>query len=123
MPVKSLRSSVLVWPRREQVESALSSWSQDAALGRPDLLQAGYFGSYARGEEGVGSDLDVVLVVERSALPKMRRSIEWKTTKLPVPVDLLVFTRDEWDKAADAEDRFTATLRRETVWVYRRERQ
>mgnify|MGYP000456862637 FL=1 len=67
MPVRSLGSSVLRWPSREEVEEALKAWLSRHPI--PGLLAAGYFGSYARGEAGVGSDLDLLLLVPPLALP------------------------------------------------------
>ncbi|MBI2230108.1 MAG: nucleotidyltransferase domain-containing protein, partial [Deltaproteobacteria bacterium] len=61
------------------------------------VVRIGYFGSYARGDWGVGSDLDLVIVVESSNQPFERRSVDWDTTDLPVPVDALVYTQDEWE--------------------------
>lgn len=43
----------------------------------------------ARGDAGVGSDLDLEAVVEQSALPFERRAVEWDLQSLPVPGDLL----------------------------------
>jgi len=87
----------------------------------PDALLIGYFGSYARGDWGVGSDLDLIIVVEASDLPFEQRSAEWDTTSLPVPADVLVYTLSEW---VDLEPgrRFTRMLAHETVWLYRGER-
>ena len=62
MPVRSLNSSVLKWPDRATVVAALHRWVEHAVLGRDDVLRIGYFGSYARGDAGVGSDLDLVIV-------------------------------------------------------------
>ena len=58
----------------------------------------GIFGSLARGEWGVGSDVDIVIIVESSEDPFVRRSARYDTTDLPVPVDLLVYTEKEWEK-------------------------
>ena len=98
MPVRSLNSSVVVWPDRPTVESAL-------------------FGSYARGDWGVGSDLDVVLVVTGADLPFARRAAAWDLTRLPVPADALVYTEDEWQRL-DPASRFARVLAREVVWVW-----
>jgi hypothetical protein len=49
MPVRSLNSSVLKWPDRASVDRAVRAWAIDAAGQHPELLRAGYFGSYARG--------------------------------------------------------------------------
>ena len=120
MPVRSLNSSVLVWPKQDEVESAVTAWAQKTAESRPDLLLLGYFGSYAKGNWGVGSDLDIVAVVEKSKEPTQRRSIRWTTNGLPVPVDLFVFTLAEWDALMASGRRFARMLPQETRWIYRR---
>jgi predicted nucleotidyltransferase len=81
------------------------------------VRRIGYFGSYARGDWGVGSDLDLIVVVQRSEQRFERRPAEWDLTALPVPADLLVYTEDEW-RALDRRARFPQTIERETVWVY-----
>jgi hypothetical protein len=96
----------------------LRRWVKDAVRLHPDALLIGYFGSYARGDWGVGSDLDLIIVVENSELPFEQRSVEWDTTSLPVPADVLVYARAEW-RALDPGLRFTRTLQQETVWLYR----
>lgn len=110
MPVRSLRSSVLKWPDAHTVEQALCRWAQRLAEEHPDVLRIGYFGSYARGDAGVGSDLDIVIVVAQSALPFERRSACWDATGLPVPADVLVYTVTEWQIVRERFDK--------VVWVY-----
>jgi uncharacterized protein len=66
----------------------------------------------------VGSDLDLILVLDSSDEPFERRAAEWDTTSLPVPVDLLVYTEEEW-RELDRERRFTKVLEKETVWVWK----
>ncbi len=68
-------------------------------------------------EDGVGSDLNVVVIVEDSNQAFERRSASWDITGLPVPADLLVYTEREW-KALDPARKFTKMLLRETVWIY-----
>jgi predicted nucleotidyltransferase len=116
MPVRSLNSAVLEWPDAGTVESALRSWAGDISLRRADVLLLGYFGSYARGDAGVGSDLDIIVVVESSDEPFERRRIGWNTSALPVPADLLIYTRDEW-AALSADGRFRRTVEEEAVWL------
>lgn len=120
MPVRSLNSSVLVWPHPEQVIGAALRWAQAAAGERPEVLRIGYFGSYARGDAGVGSDLDLVVIVTSSAVPFHRRGVTWDTTSLPVPVDLLVYSSDEWAQLAERGSAFARTLRVETQWLVAR---
>ncbi len=117
MPVRSLTSSVLRWPEAGEVRGAVRRWAGEQATARPGLLRLGYFGSYARGDAGVGSDLDLVAVVQESARPFEARARDWDLTTLPVPAEILVYTRPEWDRLQARGGRFADTLARETVWV------
>src|SRR5438132_2078201 len=77
MPVRSLNSSVLVWPNRAQVDEAVRRWARASGALHPGVRRLGYFGSYARGDWGVGSDLDLVAVVDESDEPCERRALSW----------------------------------------------
>ncbi len=121
MPVRSLSSSVLKWPDAQTVDQAVRHWTERIVQSRKGVLQIGYFGSYARGDWGVGSDLDLIIIVESSEQPFERRSVEWDTRELPVPADVLVYTKGEW-RSLSLQRRFSQTLRREAVWVYVREK-
>ncbi|RCK73677.1 MAG: hypothetical protein ANABAC_2750 [Anaerolineae bacterium] len=95
---------------------ALRRWAENAKAQHKSLLRVGYFGSYARGDWGVGSVLDVVLIVSESDLPIARRAAEWDLTELPVPVDVLVYTIREWEKII-AQPGMWLKRRNEVVWV------
>ena len=117
MPVRSLTSSVIKWPDRRSVHQALRSWARDTKQGHPNVLRIGYFGSYARGDWGVGSDVDVIVILKKSGLPRERRSLEFDQEKLPVPADLLVYTLDEWESLSASGSGFARMLAREAVWL------
>ena len=121
MPVRSLNSSVLKWPDRDTIDRAVREWAADEAAIRPDLLRLGYFGSYARGDWGVGSDLDLIAVVRSSREPFERRANRWELIGLPVAADLLVYTAEEWRRLVEEGGRFARTIVRETVWILSRE--
>src|SRR5687768_9404967 len=90
MPVRSLTSSVLRWPDADTVHRAATVWAEALVAAEPEVVAVGYFGSYARGDAGVGSDLDLIVVVRESAIPFERRAAMWPLESLPVPADLLV---------------------------------
>lgn len=117
MPVRSLSSSILKWPDASEVRQALEQWTQGRVKQRRDVVRIGFFGSYARGDWGVGSDLDIIAVVDASSLPFEKRSLEWDLSALPVPADLLVYTQDEWDSLKKA-NRFYKTIAVEAIWLY-----
>jgi predicted nucleotidyltransferase len=120
MPVRSLHSPVLRWPVPQAVRRALDGWLKQVLSDHPEVLRIGYFGSYARGDWGVGSDLDLVVIVPSSDKPFTERPPDWDVTRLPVPTDTLIYTQDEWDALAQKSPRFFATLGSETVWVFDR---
>lgn len=111
---------MLKWPDKQAVDSAVRAWAHALAKQRPEVVRIGYLGSYARGDWGVGSDLDIVIVVERSTRPFEQRAIEFDTTKLPVPVDLLVYTQPELHGLIGSSTRFSRVLQNEAVWVFDR---
>jgi uncharacterized protein len=119
MPVRSLSSSVLVWPNKTQVDEALRRWAAHAYRTRPELRRLGYFGSYARADWGVGSDLDLVAIVTSADARRDRRALDWDLTGLPVAAEIVVYTEDEWQALVAAGGRFVRTLEAETVWVSR----
>ena len=118
MPVRSLISPVLKWPDLATVDRAARIWAGEMAAQHPELIQAGYFGSYARGDWGVGSDLDLLAVVTFSPEPCERRALSWDQSRLPVPADLLIYTEEEWQRLQAQGGRFAQTVAREAVWVY-----
>jgi len=117
MPVRSLSSSVLRWPDAQTIVAALHSWAEKVARERRAVRRIGYFGSYARGDWGVGSDLDLVIVVESSEQPFERRAAAWDTSGLPVPTDVLVYTEAEW-RSLIQQGRFRPATD-EVIWIYR----
>ncbi len=121
MPVRSLHSPVLRWPDAQTVRRALDVWLEQALSAHPQVLRIGYFGSYARGDWGVGSDLDLVVIVPASDRPFTERPRDWDVTTLPVPTDVLVYTQKEWEELAQTSPRFFKTLAHETVWVFEHE--
>ncbi len=121
MPVTSSASSIKRWPSAEVVLSSLEEWCAAKVAHRNGLLGFGYFGSYARGDEGFGSDLDLIAIVEADDRPAMERARDWPTEKLPVPADLLVYTIDEWKRLHAEGGRFALMLSAEARWLVRHE--
>jgi len=105
------------WPNRQQVHEAFDRWVEQLAATTPTLVAAGYFGSYARGDFGVGSDLDIIIILTESDLAFERRSNIWDLNSIHVPVEAHVYTSDEWQQLASQQTRFYKTLVEETYWL------
>ena len=119
MPVRSLGSSVLRWPDREAVDRAVRALGAEVAEADDRVVRVGYFGSYAKGNWGVGSDVDLVLILESSDEPFERRALAYDLGRLPVPADLFVYTAAEWDRMSE-EGGLPKTARHEVIWVFER---
>jgi uncharacterized protein len=98
MPVRSLRTSVLRWPDHGAVHSAVTEWSRRVIAADSRVTRVGYAGSYARSDWGVGSDVDVVVLLRDTREHFMERGRAFDATELPVPADVLVYTEAEWDR-------------------------
>ena len=120
MPVRSSNSSVLKWPDHKTVDRAVRSWSTEQAHRHNEIIRLGYFGSYARGDWGVGSDLDLIAIITVTSDPFERRSQKWDLNGLPVPADLIVYTLAEWEGLQNKETKFARMLRDETIWIFTR---
>jgi predicted nucleotidyltransferase len=69
--------------RLAQAERDLEQASSSQGEERHELLRLGYFGSYAHGDWGVGSDLDLVAVVCHDDRPFETLAVAWDLSPLP----------------------------------------
>ena len=100
MPVRLLNSAVFKWPDRDTVLTAARAWAIELRAADADVETVGCVGSYPRGDWGVGSDLDVIIILSHSTLTPGERYCKYAREQLPVPVDMWVYTREEWDRMA-----------------------
>jgi HEPN domain-containing protein len=117
MPMPSSAGSVLRWPSSEQVIAQATAWATAQRQRNPDLLAVGVFGSYGRGNAGVGSDLDLVLILADCALPIWERLRRWDTGSLPLACDLLVYSLKEWQTLPQWNPRLADALVHDTRWL------
>ena len=117
MPVRSLTSSVIKWPDDETVVDAVRRWAREAAETRDNVMRIGCFGSYATGDWGVGSDVDLIVIVSEADRPFQELARDWDSLDLPVPADLLVYTEAEWEAMEREQQRVT---QQPIVWVLKR---
>ena len=130
MPVRLLTQSLLRWPKPRLVLDAVGSWAAQQAQTHPDLLRVGVYGSYGRGDAGVGSDLDLVLIDAHASGTPSQRWRHWPFEQLPLSCDALVLTPSEWDDLMDsggsddpARRAMAQALQRECRWLWIRDSQ
>ncbi|NWG14795.1 MAG: nucleotidyltransferase domain-containing protein [Acidobacteria bacterium] len=117
MPVRSLNSSVLKWPDAASVTQAVLVWAGRMARTHPGIRRIGYFGSYARGDWGVGSDLDLVVIRAEGSDAAITGG---ELAELPVPADMLSYDERQFENLR-GRGRFGRVLDREVVWVFSKE--
>jgi uncharacterized protein len=78
------------------------------------------FGSHARGQAEIGSDIDLLVVVPSSDVPRHQRETRgydllWGLT---VPVDVIVMTQAEFQKAVKVKTSLAANSKEKGKLVY-----
>ena len=78
------------------------------------------FGSRARGDATGSSDYDLLVVVDHSDLPGHRRDREalHALRSIRAPVDVVVLTRDEFERVRHVRTSLPATVLREGKQLY-----
>jgi predicted nucleotidyltransferase len=85
----------VTFTNREQILKALKNLIQEWTQKHPELEQVILFGSFARGDYFPGSDVDVLLILEKSDQPLLNRIRKFLPSHFPVDVDVFPYTRDE----------------------------
>lgn len=81
------------------------------------------FGSYARGEAGPDSDVDLAVIAETDQ-PRGKRAlgIAWPLRHLHLPLEIVVYTPEEWEFHGQVSTALPAIIRRTGQVVYERKR-
>jgi predicted nucleotidyltransferase len=101
------------------VLTAVRAWAEALASRHPSIQKIGCFGSYARGDWGVGSDVDLLMVVTQTDVPFEQRTLLFDATGLPVPADVMVYTVDEWINL-QKNSVLVQKIASEVYWIFER---
>ncbi len=90
----------------EEILSRAARVAEDLRRRFPEIKEVLVIGSLARGDFHGLSDLDLALVVEgelsESPVDRLRRYWPLLRERIDFPLDLLVFSVEEWEKAPEA---------------------
>jgi len=109
----------MVSPTPQQIDQLLAEAVRRLRVAL-DPISIYFFGSLAQSRGGPGSDLDLVVVVEKSADDFYQRSGKAHIAlgDLGIPVDVMVYTRDEFDTRANWPVSFERSVRTSGKLVY-----
>ena len=79
------------------------------------------FGSYANGTQNADSDLDL-LIIQDSELPMQKRGFEIRKSLIGtmVPIDLLIYTKSEFDQEKSLAFSFLNSAIKNSIVLYER---
>jgi len=80
--------SVRIWKvDRERVWAGLRRWLQEVIEPASEVREVWLFGSYARGEEGPGSDIDLLVIVREAPEPFFERAMRYTPLRSGLPLE------------------------------------
>ena len=100
----------------EKAKKRLKAVIADLMAYQPEKIIV--FGSSARGEEDEHSDIDLVIIKKTQDRFLQRLKKAALLIREPIPVDLLVYTPDEFAQMLDDENPFAQTVTKEGEVVY-----
>ncbi|MBN1418661.1 MAG: nucleotidyltransferase domain-containing protein [Planctomycetes bacterium] len=104
---------------RDEVLAAFRRWAARLRATHPEVVRVGCFGSYARGDYGPSSDLDVFVEVSES--PHARRLDRPADlpdpSEIPVGVELFVYTTAEISSLLSEDSPRLREILGQMVWA------
>ena len=114
------------------MSNLLQQWKHEAKTKLPELLDEVafsikrvhpdctviLFGSYARGEQHEDSDLDICVLVHELTYNRMDMSVDAYGAirrDFPLPIDVLLYTHDEFEESAKKRSRMQYKIKNEGV--------
>ena len=81
----------------EPIRKAVRGYAREVRSAHPEVRSIRWFGSWVRGDAGVGSDVDLCIIVDRSDKSRRDRIVDFLPRVFPVGIDLFVYTSAEFD--------------------------
>jgi predicted nucleotidyltransferase len=86
----------------------------------PEVEQVVLFGSFARNDYGVHSDLDLLVILDRTEKSVFQRLDEYLRWAPAYPTDILPLTRSEVQSRLERSDPFLRRVLNEGITLYSR---
>lgn len=103
---------------REAILGRARDAARRIASRHPEVRRVLLFGSFARGDHGVRSDLDLFIIVNHSDKPLPDRVVDFLEDASDYPTDILIYTEDELQARLSEGNRFLSQAMREAVQLF-----
>jgi len=117
MPRRSLSSVRVISVDWTAVRSGLARWAEGLVREDPNVLGVLLYGSLARDDHVPGSDADLLVVVESSPHPSRERPEHLPSPLVPIPADVIVYTKRELRRFLGEGLPFLRRALREGRWL------
>jgi uncharacterized protein len=118
MPVRSLNSAILKWPEKQKVLNEAKLWAKSTGLGDDNIIRIFCFGSICTDIWGVGSDLDIIIILKQTTVPFISRASLYNSSAISVPTDILVYTQSEITELAGKKSHFINEIEKKALLLY-----
>jgi len=119
---RSSGSVQITWVDLPALLAALHERAERLCRERPEIEEILLFGSFARGDFTPESDVDLLVIVERSDTPFLLRADPYRDVFADLPFDVfpVVYTRGEVDQMQRQGNGFLRSALEHTIPLYQR---
>ena len=103
---------------REELLSLARETAERIATAQPYVREGILFGSFARGDYGTRSDLDLLVILDRSDKPARERLVDFLEYTSNYPMDIFPLTQAEIESRLREGDPFLRRVMREGILLY-----
>ena len=114
---KSLNSVKVFFADKDKVLRQLKEYVADLKRKRPEVEKVGLFGSYATDTYGPASDVDLLIILQRSEKRFLDRIPDFIPENLSVGCDCFPYTSQEIEKMQKENNPWICYILKEVVWL------
>jgi predicted nucleotidyltransferase len=118
MPNLFLNSAKPRFADKREILSIARQIAFRIARAHPEVLKIILFGSFARGDYGVRSDLDLLVVLTHSDRPAQERLTDFLSHAQTYPTDMLLLTQAELESRLAEDDPFLKRAVSDGIQLY-----
>jgi len=120
MHARSSDSAKVVFADKSKVLRELRAYAKKLKRTAPEVEKVGLFGSYATDSFGPASDVDLLIILRKSAEPFVDRIPDYLPDNLSVCCDVFPYTAEEISRMKQEKSLWIRHILKEVVWLLER---